>query len=317
MGLRKISPRIRTKLKRIHARYIEVGCARPIPKTAIRRGEFRHLGLRVSKGTVVHVESTIPEPSVGRYSDRNVHGFEIVRKDLPKETRYNVVEAPNWGDTWRGTHPVFLPYERYPRDVVAPRLSQIRVHHLGTSPDGRSLTYGFTCTDRLDTKDPGFEAQLLEVMNFIQENVGCHDVAPYGAKATEYLKELRISWEILPPGTIEQVATRVFQGRPATREEKDVFEDRYDFFVKLRAERFIFGTSGLQRYFGAQIRDDLVVFENIRYGNAVYVMFENWREMSKKTRVQLMSGRFGVDFVRIVHAPGWKQKVIAATENPR
>jgi hypothetical protein len=52
-----------------------------------------------------------------------------------------------------------------------------------------------------------------------------------------------------------------------------------------------------------------VVFENIEYGNAVYILFDNWEELSKISRLDLMSGKFNGSFERVVHISGWKGKV--------
>ena len=71
----------------------------------------------------------------------------------------------------------------------------------------------------------------------------------------------------------------------------------------------MYGISGLQRYFGAIIEDDLVVFENTRYGNAIYIMYNNWQELSTLSRIELMSGKYGSDFDRVVHTSKWEDKV--------
>jgi hypothetical protein len=35
------------------------------------------------------------------------------------------------------------------------------------------------------------------------------------------------------------------------------------------------------RLLSAQFADDLVVFENLRYGNAVYLLYQNWDDVSR------------------------------------
>ena len=77
---------------------------------------------------------------------------------------------------------------------------------------------------------------------------------------------MTVSWEVLPPGTKEEAVERVFCGRTPSPEERGVVEDRYTFLMGLKPKNLVFGLSGIQRYFGAQIADDLVVFENIEYG---------------------------------------------------
>ena len=62
----------------------------------------------------------------------------------------------------------------------------------------------------------------------------------------------------------------------------NVAGDRYDFFVGLDPKKLIIGSSGFRRYFGALLEDYLVVFENIEYGNAVYILFEKWEVLSRR-----------------------------------
>ena len=74
-------------------------------------------------------------------------------------------------------------------------------------------------------------------------------------------------------------------------------------------EAMIYGRSGFQRYFGAKLKDDIVLFENVEHGNAIYVMFDEWEKLSQKSRLELLSGRYGDGFERVIHAGGWKAKV--------
>jgi hypothetical protein len=55
------------------------------------------------------------------------------------------------------------------------------------------------------------------------------------------------------------------------------------------------------------------VFENIRCGNATYVMFENWKELSQGSRIDLLKGaREG--FERIEHRDGREDRLKAMLE---
>ena len=64
--------------------------------------------------------------------------------------------------------------------------------------------------------------------------------------------------------------------------------------------------SGFRRYFGAQFQHDLVAFENVEYGNAIYVLKGDWAILSKLSRGELLKLNTGVD--RIVHFVGWEAK---------
>jgi len=49
------------------------------------------------------------------------------------------------------------------------------------------------------------------------------------------------------------------------------------------------------------------VFENVRYGNALYVLYENWEDVSQRSRIDLLKGT-SADYERIPHMDGWEQQ---------
>ena len=117
-------------------------------------------------------------------------------------------------------------------------------------------------------------------------------------------------WEILPPGQrTENLARILSKFRAPSKELKERVLERYMLLEKLNPIAYISGTSGFQRYFGAQFADDLVVFENLEYGNAIYVMFEDWEDLSKRSRLDLLRDGNGAHFERIVHRSGWEDAV--------
>ncbi|MCI0447175.1 hypothetical protein L0152_28705, partial [bacterium] len=124
-----------------------------------------------------------------------------------------------------------------------------------------------------------------------------------------YLKTLYVNWEILPLGQREETITKILSGINSNDPKiRARLVDRYDFLQRLKPRNFIKGTSEFRRYFGAQFADDLVVFENIEYGNAIYTMFGNWEQLSKKSRTELMSSKTQ-EFIRIPHTKTWKRRL--------
>lgn len=309
-NLRKIPPSIRTRLSRLRGIDVVAGCTRTYSAGDLSGGRLHHLGVEIVDGRLEFPESIIPPGTSGKYSDRNVNGHEVIRKDLPKETHYNTVEAPDWGDSYYGTHTVDLPYEKYPRDYYAPQLAPIKISSPNREGGQSEYVLVFEVDRVLNQGDPNFEDDLIHCLNLLQENVGATGVQPSGATFADYLQNLRIDWEVLPPGTREEAVQRIFRNRQPAPEEKAVVEERYDFLMSLKPEKLVYGMSGVQRYFGALLADDLVVFENVEYGNAIYVMFDDWRELSRRSRTELLSGRFGKNFERIPHAAGWRDKLI-------
>lgn len=249
----------------------------------------------------------MPDVRVGTYSRTNVEGKEIIRKDLPKTTKTVYIETPNYGDWSLGSHTVDIRREVYQRDLIAPKELELKIERLGEEVKAENFfVFRFTVDIVLTRNDKYFKADLLYSLNLLQENVGATNVFPNNSELGEYLKTINVSWEILPPGDRDKVIFRMLSGfKTPTKEIRDKIIKRYNLLTKLKPAAFISGTNGFRRYFGAKFSDKLVVFENLEYGNAIYVMFEDWQLLSKLSRLELLgSKREG--FIRIVHKSGWE-----------
>ena len=286
-----------------------VACVTKIQEAAIKRGDYGHIGIRWGEGAPTYVPEVLPRPDVGRYSRRNVFGYEKVYRDEPKYTKTWYVYTPNFGDWGHGGHDVPVEREVYPREDFPPKFLPISIECLGRDLRSGAFVFKFCVEEVLDRRASGFQDDLLFNINLLQENVGNHDVHESGTTSEDYLKTLFINWEILPPGEREGNVARILAGVNTSdpRVRAQVL-DRYDFLQRLRPRNFVKGVSGFQRYFGAQFADDLVVFENVEYGNAAYLMFEDWQRLSQMSRTELLSSRTD-GFVRIPHTKTWKARV--------
>lgn len=310
-NFRRIPPKIQNKLKKIAGDDVIVGVVRRFDPVAVATGAYIHLGLPLPPVPAVQRSEVLPEAVRGKHSKRNVEGEEIVRKDLPKETHYTYIRSPNWGNPSKGYHTTALPYQKYPRDFLPPRNSVLIVEPIAGKPD----IFRVTVSEVIKKND---RERLLDCLNLLQENVGSVDVFPADVNFATYLGTLAVGWEILPPGQRDQLLKKLSQGRPPMSVEKQgIIEDRATFFDSLKPIHILVGTSGMNRYMGAQLADNLVVFENTEYGNAVYIMYEGWADLSQRSRVDLLSGRFGQNFDRIIHSVGWKDAVKAIVAEKR
>lgn len=239
----------------------------------------------------------------------------MIRRDLPKEPNYQLHEVPSWGSL-TSTHTVYLPHPRYPRDVVAPRLNEITMVQGNPGSDSDQVVLSFRVEEIFTGRDANFENTLLSNLNLLQENVGACNVYPADQSISDYIQTLHVDWEILPPGTVGEVLARLFPNNSGTREERDTAADRFAFFESLSAEKIVYGLSGNRRYFGAILPSGAAVFENLNYGNAVYIFFSDWERLSQLSRIELLSGRQGKDVVRVLHVPGWQNTVRKVVSMP-
>jgi hypothetical protein len=246
----------------------------------------------------------LPDPRRGTWAGRNVEGWEIVRKDLPMTKKTFSHESPNFGDWSKGSHEVSFTRDVYQREFFPGYGTPIKVRELRRGPS--SLTFALEL-DRVFDSIPGDERELLFALNVFHEAVGESSLHATDEAPQSFIRSLRVDWELLPPGERDLVLAEVRRRLKPSEDEDRVLVDRFDLLEGLRPLAFITGSSHFARYFGAKFSDQLVVFENLRYGNAIYIMFENWEELSKLSRTDLMKTR--TDFERIIHRSGWKRRV--------
>lgn len=309
-NVRLIPKHVFNKISRIESSEIVVGAAKVFKAAELKEGILSHLNINLTSNGLTFPNEIIPPSNIGKFSTRNREGYIVKRKDLGKQTiGYRTAEVPNWGDSWKGTHPVDLPIKGYPKEQIAPTFYPIKIDCLNKKPQQQRYVIKFEIGNILNKKSSSFNDELLYCLNILQENVGVCDVEKAGTKLSDYLKTLRVSWEILPPDKTGEALKLIFKGRKPSRKQVEDTKERLQFFKSLKPQKTIVGSSGFSRYFGALINKNLVVFDNMDYGNAVYIMFKKWEELSQKTRKELLSGIYGNDFERIVHDEGWQDKV--------
>jgi hypothetical protein len=305
-NVRKIPPSIFRRLNGFQEDQVVAAVVRKIPLSTIAAGIYKHVGISTEAGQDPTIPPFIvPLADQGKFSERNVHGWEVVRKDLPLVPKTVTFETPNWGDWSNGSHETEWTRDVYQREFHSPPELAIKMELLAAEP-GLDPHYivKFQVADVLNQSHPEFEDLLLFDLNLLQENVGACDVFKADADLPDFLQTITVEWEILPPGDRKGNLARILSGRPPDETTRAVTA-RYDTLAALKPQNFINGQSGFRRYFGAKFDEDLVVFENIEYGNAAYIMFDHWELLSKKTRLELLAGP--VDgFIRIVHRDGWE-----------
>ncbi len=307
-NIKVIPQRVFDKLKNIDSPDIVVFASKEFTAEKLKDNVLSHLDIKLSERGLTYPKEILPLDNQGICSCKNANGYEIIRKDLGKQTvGYVTIEAPNWRGY--GTHEVSRPIKGYPRDHISPTNYTIKIEALSDKPNQSKYIIKFEINNVLKKGSSYFENDLFFCLNLLQENVGAFDVAEAGMKFSEYIKTIHLSWEILPPGQIDKALELIFKGKKPTKKTIDDTTDRLKFFQSLKPKNLIVGTSGFVRYSGALIKNDLVVFDNMSYGNAIYIMFKNWEELSQKSKTELLNGRCYKDFVRIPHISDWRVKV--------
>lgn len=315
-NFRRIPPEIRQRLETFALDDVVVAVAKQLRVKDVEK--YAHLGLRIEDGGLVIPAPFVPNLNAGKYSKINVEGKEIILKDEPMIEKEFSFYAPDWGDWSNGSHLVTHTRDVYQRDFLPPKELELVITLLEDRGGGVYLVK-FAVDQVINRRAKDFKSDLLYNLNILQENIGAADVFSSEASFADYAATVRVDWELLPVGQLgaQEAVTRLLQGkRPITPEQMKIMEDRLAVFARLQPTHFIAGTSGFVRYFGAKYDDNFVVFENVRYGNAIYVMFERWQELSQRSRIDLLKGdREG--FERIEHREGWEDRLEAMLERHR
>lgn len=304
-NLRKVPQVILDRIRAFDQDDVVVACVKLMKPEDVNN--YAGLGLSFSGQDLVLPQPAVPQADAGRFSKANVEGEYVTRKDIPKITRSIDIECPNWGDSSNGTHTVTFNRLVYQRDFLRPKEVELSIALLEMR--GENFVVKFTIDQVINRRTADFEKELFYNLNLLQENVGASDVFSSAATLAEFTRTVQVDWQLLPPGTVDEVVQRLLQGkRRPTPEQAKVMKERIAVMSRMKPVAYVTGTDSFLRYFGAMFSDDFVVFENLRYGNALYVMHDSWQELSKKSRLELLAGP-RESFERIEHRDGWAERL--------
>jgi len=298
----KLSRAIRRDLEGIESHSIVVAAAITITRDEI--GAFERLGLGLKDGRFTTCAPAPPPRTCGIYAVRNLDGWDEKRKDLPKETRDISSWAPNWHGS--GHHMVTRSIEAWPVENQAARMNTISATVLEHLHDAALVR--FRVDQPLERDSPTFEGDLAFNLRLLREAVGDARIYPSDISDDEFARIQRVDWELLPAGSAERVLSRLASRKHVTDEKLEVARVRLNALERLGPDRFIVGRGSFSSYFGAKFGSRLVALENLEYGNALYVIEENWEQLSQLSRSELIRRRDpGVH--RIPHLPGWQSAI--------
>jgi hypothetical protein len=311
---RKVPEQIARKIGSIKSDNIIVACVVTLSSLDISKARLKSIGVQMVNGSLSFPDTIVPRPTAGRYSAVNAQGTVEKLTDKPMVWRDYPVETPNFGDWSKGSHTVYISRKVYQTRRIPPQETELKIEFLGEEQQAsgdKAYTFRFTLERPLPKTDENFDDELLRLLNLLQENVGAADVFSTDATLEDYLRTVKVNWEILPAGQRDANIARITAAiKNPDAETRKRIVDRYDFFMRLGPTALVQGMGGLRRYFGAQFSETVVAFENMEYGNAIYVLVGKWRELSQKTKQELMSsGEEGKEYFRVTHLQGWKTLV--------
>lgn len=309
-NFKSIPKHIQRELSSIDSGLIEVGCIKNITPANVK--DFTHLGITLDSGRLILPEEPVVPPiQSGRFSKYNSQGRTIVRKDLPKIVKSFDYELPVWGDYSKGINSGFYTKQVYQREYWQPEFLALKTEALDSTPDGKIVKFVFELP--LSRSSATFSHDLLYRCNILQENLqDCHILASNASKEA-YMNTIQLDWDIFPPGELDAEYIYNRSGRGNNKVELSEFKRRLELIRQQNPKQEIQGLGVFSKYFGAVLQNNVVVFENLFWGNALYVVYNNWEDISKIPRSDLMRmDPTTTDFERIVHGKNWESRFFKA-----
>jgi hypothetical protein len=307
-NFRKVPEFITNRIKVLNSNNVIIATIVKINKNQIEDLQFRNLNLQLNDNHISFKNQYIPENTVGLFSRKNIDGYKIVHKDQDEIRKlFYLGERPFYGDWKKGSFSLNVSRKVYPSDDIPPRELSITTELLEETENDFKIKVSVDII--ININDENFDEELFFVINLLQENI--HSVNVFSSETTreEYLRTLSLTWDVFPPGERNNDLELIMRGsRNLTPKKVEEIQNKYDYLVALNPVEIILGLSGMRKYFGAKFSDNLVVFENLNYGNAIYVLFENWEELSQMSRTEIQTRPVN-EYIRIKHTANWQQSL--------
>lgn len=260
------------------------------------------------------IGETLLPSIVGTTSKFNANGKEIPDKTKEKEIIYFEREwtRQEWagkGETRNVTESVLIPRKRWQRIFITPPSSQITI-----SKKENGLV--FITTDKIKFDDLN-KVDALHKINLMLDinHSNCEILDENQIPIVKNLQQ--VNWKILPAGKMPW--SELYKHlKPVLDLQKKktvrpIIYARFKAIADLGSDFNVVGTNGYSGYviFGFK-KKNIYVFESAQYGNAMYVFENNWEEISKKTKAEILNAKLHLE--RITHN-GERNNVVEKVKN--
>lgn len=237
--------------------------------------------------------------AIGPVSKFNSEGMDIPLKDQPMEKYYREACMKDWHGNY---HFVDIPDKRYKRTHIAAPMAEVSL----LSINGNR----YVISDLLDNEAAPKE-NIKHVINLFLELFGhCTILGKDKAPLVEATPMKRANWQILPEGEI--IWEKVSQAAGRIADERELVgqmqKHRFNTIIKYHPEQLYYGAGGFHGYLVFVFkRKNIVVMENMIYGNATYVFKDDWKELSKLSKAEIIHNN--LQYMRLVHSEKWKGEI--------
>lgn len=238
------------------------------------------------------------------YAARNAEQFYSINKKLPKEkyTQTLYWTRTQWagrGRTEEVTELVDITKERYHRDYFSPYSVEFMLI--------RNNSENTLVSDKILYSNDN-KLKIINTINMVLGLFGeCEVISDEDEVITEKPKTIRLNWEILPKGKYpwEKIRDTVKDiSEQYNKTNQTMMLRNCEEIYKFAPDFIAYGKSGFKGYmvFGFTEKN-LYILESMFPNNATYVFENNWEELSKLTKGQILSEE--LHKARIIHTKSW------------
>lgn len=229
----------------------------------------------------------------------NVEGRDELLKGQPKETFYYDACIKDWHGYY---HYVDMPGKRYKRNHIEGPFQEISLIEIGNR--------NYAISDLLPNTQEGKEL-IKHVVNLFLEIFGeCTILDKKKCPLVSSTPVKRANWQILPEGPIVWERVNQFAGNIQDSSELvgRLQKHRFTTIIKYKPDLVYYGNGGFHGYLVFVFkRKNLVLMENMIYGNATYVFRDNWEELSKLSKAEII--KHNLQDKRFVHREAWPYQI--------
>lgn len=242
-------------------------------------------------------EMVVPKV-IGPITYFNVYGKEIINKN-EKEDRdiyrpYHIMD-------WHGQYHDGIAYERrkcYKREFINPYEMEL-------------IIVGQKETKYVTNKEISKDANKLKfAMNLLLEIFGEFEIV-YNEEKINYGEIKRLNWNVLPRGKYpwEKLYPYIKNSLDNMQETKaKIAKNNIEKITQYNPKFVAIGRSGFSGYiiYGFN-KENKVILESMEIDNATYVLNENWENISKLTKAEILKNNLHEK--RIIHTKRWNEEI--------
>lgn len=280
----------------------------------LKKGEDLYIGINIDDANADRLKqigfrtleagnSMLPAP-VGPVTKYNAEGRQIIHRELPMETLYRLREW-EW-ELWDGTKMskiVEVPYKRYPRTFVPSPSIELTVH---SNTEGKTLLLS-----PLFRYEDANVVDVTHAVNVFLEIFG--ECTFFTGKMEQIIKApvRRLNWKLLPSGKrpwkeLQKELAGIIQLVPAGK--RTIVTNRLETINTHEPIETAVGEGGFSGYVVFCFpKTGVNILESLLYGNATYILGENWERISKHTKMEILDQKLHLG--RVIHREGWHEGI--------